>query len=501
MLNRPRFLDRLSGPEWDVIVIGGGATGMGAALDAAARNYRTLLLERGDFGVATSSRSTKLIHGGVRYLAQGNIALVRESLYERGLLLRNAPALVQPLEFLVPTESMLETAYYATGLKAYDALAGSQRIRWSQALSKQAALARVSTLRPERIAGGVSYMDAQFDDARLILAAASKCAELGGTLLNRMAVTRLLKQDGRVRGVVAADQETGCEYELPARVVINATGIFTDSIRHLDEPAAAPMLQLSQGAHIVLDRSFLPGETAVIVPRTEDGRVLFLIPWQGSTLVGTTDIPVPLPTQEPRVLGEEVEYLLEYVGRYLNRQPHRQDIRSCFAGLRPLVREEGERSTAKLSRDHVISISAGGLVSIAGGKWTTFRKMGADVVRIAAKQARLESRPPATAKLPLAPRASFAALFNPRTAPPELSDELVRYFVHEEMARSLDDVLSRRTRWLLVDARRAVQESQTVARQLAAELDRDADWVQAELARFRDLAAGYLPGGLADSRT
>lgn len=494
MLQRPQFLDRLPGSEWDVLIVGGGATGIGAALDAASRGYRTLLLERQDFSGATSSRSTKLIHGGVRYLAQGNLSLVRESLHERGLLLKHAPALVKPLEFLVPTHSLWETAYYATGLKAYDALAGGNRLKWSAALSQRAALQRVPTLAAGKLWGGVSYYDAQFDDARLALAAASTAARLGATVLNYFTVNGFLKTDGRVRGVVATDSETGREYELSAKVVINATGIYTDDLRRVDDPTSKPLLQLSQGVHIVLDRSFLPGETAIIVPSTEDGRVLFLIPWQGATLVGTTDIPATRAEQEPRPTREEIEYLLEYFGKYVTRNPTRHDVRSCFAGLRPLVKAADVQATSQISREHIIQVSPSGVVSVAGGKWTTFRKMGADVVSAAVRSARLTAAPSTTSELVLTPEAGYAELFSPQTPPPAPTEELVRHFVHSEMARTLDDVLSRRTRWLMIDAREAVRLAPGVAQMLSRELGRDAQWAEAETARFRALAAGYLPG-------
>lgn len=497
VLNRDAALDCLSRQVWDIVVIGGGATGLGAALDAVSRGYRTLLLEQNDFSQGTSSRSTKLIHGGVRYLRQGNVSLVRESLHERGLLLRNAPGLVRPLEFIVPTSSWLETLYYAAGLKAYDFLAGRLGMAASRTLTAGEVLRRAPTLSRQNLAGGVSYFDAQFDDSRLALAVARAVVGLGGTVINYAPVVAVLKCDGRISGVVAKDHESGRQYEIASRSVINATGIFSDRLRQLDDDAAQPTLRFSQGIHIVVDRAFLPGDSAIIVPSTDDGRVLFLIPWHGSVLIGTTDTPVSEPRLEPRPFPAEIEYLLDYASRYLAQPPRLAEIRSCFSGLRPLVSSgAGTAATSTISRDHVVQVSPSGLVTISGGKWTTFRKMGADAVATAARVARLPPGPSRTESLRLngiAQGSSGGPTAHLTQAPVQLQEEDVVRAVREEMARRVEDVLARRTRLLFVDARAALESAPLVARVMARELSRDAAWISAELASFELLAHGYLP--------
>jgi glycerol-3-phosphate dehydrogenase len=505
MLNRDEVLAQLdAGADWDVIVIGGGATGLGAAVDAAARGYRTLLLEGSDFCKGTSSRSTKLIHGGVRYLRQGNVHLVRESLRERGRLLKNAPDLVHPLPFIIPTSSRWESAYYWTGLKAYNLLAGRFRIKSSRYVPRNEVLRQLPGLSPEGLFGGISYYDAQFDDARLGIALARTLSDLGGMAINYMPVTGLLKQSApissRVTGVLARDEESGREFEIPAKAVINATGIFTDSIRRMDDPEVPASLSLSQGIHIVLDRSFFPGETALIIPRTEDGRVLFLIPWENSVLIGTTDTPVNEPSLEPRSRKDELAYLLEYARKTLVRPPERSDIRSTFAGLRPLVKDDPNKPTSRLSRDHVVTTSESGLVTITGGKWTTYRVMAEDAVKAAVEAAGLEKRPSATATLALNCGTDFPT--RPRIAERsqdglenrshgEIDDDVIR-FVREEMARTVEDVLSRRCRLLLHDARAAIDAAPRVAAVMGRELGKPEDWAAEQVEAFRKLASGYL---------
>ncbi|HYC72978.1 MAG TPA: glycerol-3-phosphate dehydrogenase/oxidase [Opitutaceae bacterium] len=402
-MDRPAAIARLRrGPIWDVLVIGGGATGLAAALDAAARGYATALLERGDFACATSSRSTKLVHGGVRYLRQGRTGLVRSALRERTLLLRNAPALVRSRAFVVPVYSAWEKLFYGAGLALYDVLARGHQPESSRILSCAETLAVLPTLRPDRLAGGVRYTDGQFDDAGLALAFAQAAARHGAAVVNYVPVTALLKAGDRVAGAVARDEESGETFEVRARAVINATGVFADEVRRLDEPATPPTLAPSQGAHVVLPRDFLPGDTALMIPKTADGRVLFAIPWHGRVLLGTTDTPVNEVAREPAPLAEEISYLLEHAGRYLDRTPARADVLSMFAGLRPLVKGRSGPTSA-LSRDHLIDVAASGLVTIAGGKWTTARHMAEDVVDRAAAIAGLPPQPCRTAPLALEP--------------------------------------------------------------------------------------------------
>jgi glycerol-3-phosphate dehydrogenase len=471
-----------SGELWDVLVIGGGATGLGTALDAAARGYRTALLEQHDFAKGTSSRSTKLIHGGVRYLRQGDVTLVRESLRERGYLLRNAPHLVHVQPFVVPAYGWWQKLFYGAGLKLYDLLSGDLSIGRSQFISRDETRHDLPTVRPDGLSGGVRYFDGQFDDARLAIALAQTVFDQGGVAVNYVPVLRLMKDNGRVCGVAARDAETGTEFEIRARVVVNATGVFSDAVRSLDESQAEPLLSVSQGAHIVLPRSFLPGQSALMVPKTADGRVLFAIPWHKRVLVGTTDIPVVGTPIEPRPFAEEIEFLRDHTGKYLGVTPDPGDILSAFAGLRPLVKSRAAGKTAQLSRSHTLIISRSGLVTITGGKWTTYRKMAEDTVDAAAKVADLPAGKSPTSELPL--RKSDAVTENEA----EKAIHAVRY----EMARTVEDVLARRTRTLFLDAAAARRAAPHVAETMAAELGRDASWQTTQTEAFEQLAAGYL---------
>ncbi len=494
--------------RWDVLVIGGGATGLGVAVDAAARGLKTALVEQDDFAKGTSSRSTKLIHGGFRYLKQGNIALVRESLHERGLLLQNAPHLVHPLTFVVPCYHWWEAPYYGVGLKLYDWFAGDLGLEPSRHLSRQLTVDALPNARSTGLRGGIRYQDGQFDDARLAVALAQTATDLGASVANYVRVVSLLKQDGKVCGARVCDAESGKEFSLHARVVINATGVFTDSVRRLDEPAAPPVIAASQGAHLVLPREFLGGDTALMVPRTEDGRVLFIIPWHGRVLVGTTDTPVTETPLEPRPLAAEIQFLLEHAAQYLAKAPTASDILSVTAGLRPLVKLPGAKSTAALPRDHVVLVSPGGLLTITGGKWTTYRKMAADAVDKAMELAGLPRKPCATEHLPLADthrRSGQAAADTlmcgggiataSRWLHPglPLSADDVLHAARHEMARTVEDVLSRRSRALLLDAWAAAEVAPAVAALLTKEFGRGPVWEAGQIAVFRELAEGYLP--------
>ncbi|HSG08725.1 MAG TPA: glycerol-3-phosphate dehydrogenase/oxidase [Longimicrobiales bacterium] len=518
-MNRADALSRLRGQPrtWDLAVIGGGATGVGVALDAAARGYDVALLEQNDFGKGTSSRSTKLIHGGVRYLQQGNIPLVVEALKERGILRTNAPHLVHDLPFVVPNYKWWEAPFYGVGMRVYDVLAGRYGFGTSRNLSLEETLERIPNLEDDGLRGGVMYHDGQFDDARLLMALARTAHGQGAALLNYAPVTALLKDEsGFVSGVVWHDAETGHAGELRARVVVNATGVFTDDVRRMDAPDAKPVVRPSQGVHIVLDRSFLSGDAAIMVPHTDDGRVLFAIPWLDRVLVGTTDTPLDEPSLEPRALAEEVDFLLEHARRYMERDPQREDVLSVFAGLRPLVAPENEEDTAEISREHAVRVSDSGLLTIAGGKWTTYRKMAEDTVDVAQTLGDLEARPCVTRTLNIQGFHQHAEKFG-RLAPfgsdaPEVQalvdgepdgNELlhprldfrageVTWFARTEMARTVDDVLARRTRALLMDARAAREAAPAVARILARELGRDPAWVTDQVEEFQTLADGYL---------
>jgi glycerol-3-phosphate dehydrogenase len=518
-MTREEMLQKLTASRepWDVVIIGGGATGLGCAVDAAARGYRTLLLEQHDFAKGTSSRSTKLIHGGIRYLQQGNVGLVIEALRERGLLTQNAPHLVHHLGFIVPNYTWWEAPFYGIGLKIYDILAGKLGLGPSRHLSREETLQRLPTLEPEGLRGGVVYYDGQFDDARLAIALAQTAADLGAVVLNYVGVAGFTKANGLLRTVLAHDNETGAEFEINARAVVNATGVFTDFIRKLDEPDAETIVSPSQGVHIVLEKSFMPGDSAIMVPRTEDGRVLFAIPWHGRLLIGTTDTPVADASLEPTPLDEELDFLLSHAARYLTRDPTRRDVLSTFAGLRPLRKIGDRKDTASVPRDHSVLVSKSGLVTITGGKWTTYRKMAEDTINQAAVVGELEERPPATAELKLhgwtakvdvkdhlgvyGARASELqdlmrqepALNKPvHPSLPYFGAEVV-WTARHEMARTVEDVLSRRLRALLLDTRASIEAAPQVAALMAREMGRDEAWQEREIAAFTRLAESYLP--------
>ncbi len=513
---RARVADRRN--PWDMAIVGGGASGVGIAVDAASRGYEVLLLEGDDFGKGTSSRSTKLVHGGVRYLEQGNISLVMEALKERGLLRQNAPHLVHDLAFIVPSYDWWESPFYGLGLKVYNALSGKYKFGPSRVLSKEKTLEHLPTIKTDGLRGGVVYYDGQFDDSRLLINLVTTAAGQGATLLNYARVTGLTHDpEGYINGLRAVDGETGEPFEVAAKVVINATGAFTDSVRRMADPAATTMVAPSQGIHLVFDRSFLPGDSAIMVPHTSDGRVMFAIPWHGHTLVGTTDVPLEVPTLEPRATEAEIGFILETASHYLSRPPQRSDILSVFAGIRPLVRAGDSKNTAALSRDHTIHIDGSGLISIAGGKWTTYRNMAEDCVDQALVLAELPERNCVTKTLNIhgfhehADRFGDLAVYG-SDAPaildlirhdPRLGDRLdpalpyvaaeVVWAARVEMARTIEDVLARRTRALFLNARSAIAMAPRVATILATELGKDDMWRSGQLASFTELARGYLP--------
>jgi len=501
---------------WDMIVVGGGATGVGVAIDAAARGYDVILLEQSDFGKGTSSRSTKLVHGGVRYLEQGNISLVMEALKERGILLQNAPHLVRNLGFVVPNYDWWEAPFYGIGLKMYNLLAGKYGFGASRILSKEETLEKLPTIRTEGLRGGVIYFDGQFDDSRLLINLVSTAVEQGATLLNYVRVTDVTKDaEGFIDGVVARDDETGGQFRLKGSVVINATGPFADEVRRLADPSADRMIAPSQGIHLVFDGSFIAGDSAIMVPHTSDGRVMFAIPWHGHAVVGTTDTPISEPVLEPAAMEQEIEFILQTASLYLEKKPRREDVLSVFAGIRPLVRGNGSENTAALSRDHTIRIDQSGLLTICGGKWTTYRRMAEDCVNQGATLARLPDRPCMTYNLnihgfhPNAEKFGHLRVYGSDAAPVRelaqsegLSEPLhpslpycgaeVVWAVREEMARTVEDVLARRTRALFLDARAAVEMAPRVSQYMARELGRDQSWAAAQVEEFQRLASNYL---------
>ncbi len=517
-MNRNEMISRIKHNQqpWDLIIIGGGATGLGCAIESASRGYQTLLLEQDDFSKGTSSRSTKLIHGGVRYLQQGNVSLVLEALKERGRLRKNAPHLVHNLPFVVPSYDWWEGPFYGIGLKLYDMLAGKHGFGNSKFLSREKTRHYLPTVETEGLLGGVIYYDGQFDDSRLAVNMAQTAADQSATLVNYMKAKALIREKDMTAGVLAQDMETGAEYEIKAKGVINATGVFTDQVLRMDDPGAKEIIIASQGVHLVLDASFLPGDTAIMVPHTADGRVLFATPWHDKVIVGTTDTMVDKILTEPRPLESEIEFLLSHAARYLTKDPEESDVLSIFAGLRPLVSKGEADNTAAISRDHTIYISRSGLVTITGGKWTTYRKMAEETIDQAAMVARLEERPCVTYDLPIhgyhnnaekfgdlavygADAAGIQDLYyeNPELrkqihpAFPTIAAEVI-WAVRHEMARTVEDFLARRTRALLLDARASMEAAPEVTRLMAAELGRDDAWIKDQTDFYLSLANGYI---------
>ena len=511
-------LEKQGDQDWDIVVIGGGATGLGSALEAATRGYHTLLLEQADFAKGTSSRSTKLVHGGVRYLAQGDISLVLEALHERGLLRQNAPHLVRNQAFVIPNYEWWDGPFYTIGMKVYDMMAGKLGLGPSVRITKEETLEAIPNIKEQGLRGGVIYYDGQFDDARLAVNLAQTIVNNNGVVLNYMKVTGLFKNDDQlVNGVRAVDQETSREYQIKAKAVINATGVFVDDILIMDDPQARKTTVPSQGVHVVLDKEFLKGDSAIMIPKTDDGRVLFAVPWHGKVVVGTTDTLIEKASLEPRALEEEIQFILKTAGKYLSRAPSRKDVLSIFAGLRPLAAPEGEgKNTKEISRNHKIAVSLSGLITITGGKWTTYRRMGQDTVDKAALVAGLEEKTSVTKNMPIH---GYVQNFD-RSDPlhfygsdrreilkiieedPTLGEQLdpslnfmkaeVVWAVREEMARTVEDVLARRVRALFLDARVSIKMAPEVARLMAKELGKDKNWVGQEVERFSQLAKGYV---------
>lgn len=574
---RANDLAALESEMFDVLIIGGGATGLGNAVDAASRGYRTALVEAHDLAKGTSSRSTKLVHGGVRYLEQLDIGLVREALHERGVMSQNAPHIVHDLRFVVPRYSWWEAPFYGVGLKLYDALAGKLNLAPSRLLSRDETIEAIPNVQREGLLGGVAYTDGQFDDARMAVTLALTARDHGAVVVTRCRVTGLLRDDGasaaapsgaaaagkqhenaagRVSGVTVTDEETKRTIKVRARVVINATGIFADAIRRMESPRATPVVEPAQGVHLVLPREFQPSASAIMVPHTDDGRVLFVIPWHDRVIVGTTDTPMREPSIEPRALEEEIEFILRNAVRYLERDPTRADVLSVFAGQRPLVHavRNGDRddggsggsggadgnggggggrradsaapgagaapvASKSISRNHEIFVGTGGMITIVGGKWTTYRRMAEDTIDRAIECGVLDHRACRThdlhlrgwlarADLPkdpewslvygtdidrvravLAERPEWSEPMDPRLPYPL---GLAAWAVREESALQLEDVLARRTRALLLDARAAMTCAERVARVMASELDRDEAWIADQVNDFVAQARGYL---------
>ncbi len=522
MITRQEILNELGGSTkpWDVLVIGGGATGLGAAVEAASRGYRTLLVERFDFAKGTSSRSTKLVHGGVRYLEQLNITLVTDALRERGHMLRNAPHLVHDQQFVVPAYSYASLPYYGFGLKVYEWLSGKLSLGRSEILSANSTIEKLPGIRREGLRGGILYHDGQFDDSRYAIALLRTLQDLGGTAINYVEAVGLLENNGKVSGIKGRDVETGAEFDVQAKSVINACGVFVEGTLAMDHQKHDKLVAVSQGTHFVLPHSFLPGDTALMIPKTADGRVLFAIPWHGATIVGTTDELVDGVSVEPRAMDSEKSFLLDHIRRYFGRAPRPEEILSVWSGLRPLVKK-GNAKTSKLSRDHTILVSSTGLITVTGGKWTTYRRMGFDTINRACETSNLPKAASRTLDLKIhgwvpeqangaskwenvygsdlpsvrslsANNPELDALMHPRL--PFRMVEVV-WAARYEMARTVEDVLARRTRALFLDARAAIEAAPAVATLLAAELKQTGSWREKQVADFIAIAQAYICEG------
>jgi len=521
-MEREGFIRQISESHdlWDFIIIGGGATGLGIAIDAANRGYKTVLLEQSDFAKATSGRSTKLVHGGVRYLQKGDVGLVVEALRERGFLVKNAPHLVKSQRFIIANYLWWEKPFYSLGLTMYDLLSGTMRLGRSKPVSRKEVISRIPRIEKNNLKGGVQYYDGQFDDARLAINMMQTATDHGAAVLNYAVVTGLIKNtEGRIAGVKVRDEIEGNEFELRGHSVINATGIFVDSVIRMDNPDEHPLVRPSQGVHLVVDKSFLGGDDAIMVPKTSDGRVMFGVPWHDRVILGTTDIPVKDFVLEPKALKEEVDFILETAGRYLEKKPERKDVLCVFAGLRPLAaprRNANGAGTKEISRRHKLIVSSSGLVTITGGKWTTYRQMAKETLDLALKSNGLDFRPCRTAHLKIhgyiknpdrsqwmhiygSDQADILKLQQENQAYAEKLDERydftvaeVVWAVRKEMARTVDDVLARRLRILFLDARASVEMARKVASVMAAELKKDADWEKQQVKDYCEIAGSYI---------
>ena len=509
-MNRDKNINKIATEkEWDLIVIGGGASGLGVAVDACSRNLKVLLIEEFDFSKGTSSRSTKLVHGGVRYLKNGELSLVIEALKERGIMLNNAPHLVRNMSFIIPTYEWWDTPFYGIGLKVYDLMAGKLGLGPSKFLSKKETIKKIPNVNQDELNGGIIYHDGQFDDARMGISLARTVEEHGGAVVNYLKWNSFIYENGQVSGIKVTDQISQCSYALKAKVVVNATGVFAEKIMRADEPKAELKIKPSQGVHLVLDKSFLKSENAIMVPNTSDGRVLFAVPWHDVVVVGTTDTEVNKISIEPKATDQEIDFILTNAEKYMTRKPKRSDVKSVFAGLRPLISREN-KSSKSLSRKHTIYKSKKGVYHLLGGKWTTYRKMGKDVLDLIKSTGQLKLKPSNTEELrifgyksnvdwsdPLhfygSEKEHVISMGSNKPLSPllPLTEAQIIYAIRYEMALNIEDVLSRRTRCLLLNAKECISIAPTVARIMRSELNAEENWEQEQIKLFLDLAKNY----------
>tara|TARA_A100001011_G_scaffold16351_1_gene17013 strand:+ start:1959 stop:3506 length:1548 start_codon:yes stop_codon:yes gene_type:complete len=500
--------------QWDIVIIGGGASGLGIALDASKRGYKTLLLEKYDFGKGTSSRSTKLIHGGVRYLQNGDITLVIESLKERGILKRNAPHLVQDLSFVIPTYDWWASPFYGIGMKIYDMMAGKLGLGKSEIISKQETEKLIPNVNKKGLRGGVIYHDGQFDDSRMAITLALSADSKKTALLNYCNVEGLIKKDGEIKGLNFTDSINSKKYQIKSKVVINATGVFAEEIIRMDQPKIEKMIQPSQGVHIVLERRFLKSKHAILIPQTSDGRVLFAVPWKNYVVVGTTDTQVKKASEEPKALKEEVDFILKNAGKYMSVKPKKDDIKSVFAGLRPLAATSNKQSTKEVSRSHKIDISPSGLISVLGGKWTTYRKIAEDAINTAISINKLKKKKCKTERTKLFGFKRNVSWSDPMHVYGSLkkkveslggindneslsnkfyiSNNIIEWSIIHEMALTVEDILARRTRCVFLDSKESQRIAPIVAQKMADVLGEDDKWIDAELKKFNKLIKNYI---------
>ena len=516
-MDRQLMLQNMEGQEkWDLVVIGGGATGLGAALDAASRGYKTLLIEKYDFAKGTSSRSTKLVHGGVRYLAQGNIKLVLHALQERGRLLKNAPHITHAQAFVLPVYSFLQKCYYAIGLSVYDILSGQLSLGKTSLLSRKKTLEALPAINPKKLSGAILYYDGQFDDARLAIDIAAKAIASGAVALNYMAATGFEKENGKITGVMLKDTITHANYTVKTAAVINATGVFTDEVLRMDNPNQPERVAPSQGIHLVIDKKYFPGNNALMIPKTDDGRVLFAVPWNEKVILGTTDTAVNHIDAEPKPLAEEIDFILHHFNKYCTTAIKPEEVLSVYVGLRPLVKPGKHITTAQTTRDHTILVSETNLITVVGGKWTTYRKMAEDVVNHACTIGKLEKKSCITATLSLGEIEPSLLRDHPLFKYGKHAKEILQlmqempdgkekihpnysytkaeitWIIRNEMPQTVEDILSRRIRLLILDARAAIECSVMVAALLKAELQKDNQWMQEQIDNFKFLAKQYL---------
>ena len=513
-MNRNDSLNKLEKINlWDITIIGGGASGLGIAVDASKRGYKTLLLEQYDFGKGTSSRSTKLIHGGVRYLQNGDITLVIESLKERGILKRNAPHLVRDLSFVIPSYDWWSSPFYGVGMKIYDMMAGSLGLGKSLIISKDETLKLIPNVNKKGLRGGVIYHDGQFDDSRMAISLALTANSKKTSLLNYCNVETLIKENDEIIGVEFFDQVNSKKIKVKSKVIINATGVFAEEIIRMDQPNIEKMIQPSQGVHIVIEKKFLKSKHAILIPQTSDGRVLFAVPWKEYVVVGTTDTQVKFSSEEPKALSEEIDFILKNASKYMSLKPNRSDIKSVFAGLRPLAASSKSKSTKEVSRSHKIDIAPSGLISVLGGKWTTYRKIAEDAINAAISIKKIKSKKCKTQKTKLFgykknvdwsdPMHVYGSLKNKVESLGKSNDNIslsnkfhitnniIEWSIIHEMAITLEDVLARRTRCIFLNAEESKRIAPLVAKKMAQVLDKDDKWIEIELKKFNKLIQNY----------